>query len=194
MPKLLSSSLLAAVIGFVPACSSAKVLESRDTLSPRTAPEKLESYVCGSIPNMHELGGVFLASQPTLEDFEQAKACGVRTVINLRPAKEQPDLDERARVTGLGLAYVNLPFNGAAELTDEIFAGSRELLNTSERPILLHCASANRVGAVWIPWRVLDGGIALEQAVAEAKTIGLKTVEYEAKARDYVARNVPAKQ
>jgi hypothetical protein len=53
----------------------------------------------------------------------------------------------------------------------------------------LHCASANRVGAVWIPFRVLDQGIELEAAVAGAKAIGLETPEYEAKARDYVERH-----
>jgi len=34
----------------------------------------------------------------------------------------------------------------------------------------------------------LDEGVALEAAVTEAKTIGLKTPEFETKARDYVAR------
>ena len=35
----------------------------------------------------------------------------------------------------------------------------------------------------------LDGGLTLDEAAAEARTIGLKTAEYEAKARDYVARH-----
>ena len=52
----------------------------------------------------------------------------------------------------------------------------------------MHYASARRVGAVGVPYRVLDGGIALEDAVTEAKTIGLRTPELETKARDYVAR------
>lgn len=151
--------------------------------------ETLESHTCGSIARLHVLGGVFLASQPAAEDFEQARAEGVRTIINLRAAGEQGDFDERAVVTGLGLAYVSLPISGAAGLDDATFERARELLNTAERPILLHCASANRVGAVWIPWRVLEGGLGLEQAVVEAKTIGLKTPELEAKARDYVMRH-----
>lgn len=172
------------------ACASNWTPESKDVVGHKAiTTEVLEPYACGSITRLHTLAGVFLASQPSADDFEQAKAGGVKTVINLRQAKEQPDFDEQAAVTALGLAYVHLPWNGAEELTDEVFARSRELLNTAERPILLHCASANRVGAVWIPWRVLDGGLSLDAAVVEAKTIGLKTAEYEAKARDYVARN-----
>lgn len=180
---------LLSLLPLLPACTSDRASEAKDAGARVQATETLELYSCGSIARLHTLDGVFLASQPSASDFEQAKAGGVKTVINLRTAKEQPDFDEQAAVTALGLAYVHLPWNGAEELSDEVFARSRTLLNTAERPILLHCASANRVGAVWIPWRVLDGGLALDAAVAEARTIGLKTAEYEAKARDYVARN-----
>jgi hypothetical protein len=35
---------------------------------------------------------------------------------------------------------------------------------------------------------VLDGGLAYEAALAEAKTVGLKLPAYEEKARDYIER------
>lgn len=151
-------------------------------------PVTLELATCGSIAKLHAFGDVWLAGQPAAADLEEAKAKGVRTVVNLRRKTEQGDFDEEAFVTGLGLDYVNLPISGAQDLTDEVFASARLLLGKAQRPLLLHCASANRVGAVWIPWRVLDGGLTLDDAVAEAKTIGLKTPELEARARDYVAR------
>lgn len=150
--------------------------------------EKLEPYECGTITRLHTLGGVFLASQPKPEDFEQAKKGGVKTVITLRHADEVTDFNEKEVVEGLELKFVELPWNGPDELTDEVFDQARDLLKTAERPILLHCGSANRVGAVWLPHRVLDGGIALEEAVEEAKVVGLKSAEYETKARDYIAR------
>lgn len=149
------------------------------TLAPAT---------CGSIERLHELDGVYLAGQPSAADLEAAQQLGIKTVINLRHAHEHGEFDERAHAESLGLAYVSLPWSGAAELTDAIFDRSRELLRSSERPILLHCASANRVGAVWLPHRVLDGGVVYEDALAEARTIGLRTPELEAKARDYIAR------
>lgn len=151
--------------------------------------EKLEPYECGTITRLHTYGGVFTASQPQPSDFEQAKKGGVKTVINLRHEDEIKDFNEPEVVKGLGLNYINLPWDGPDELSDEVFDRSRELLNTAERPILLHCSSANRVGAVWIPWRVLDGGVSIDDAVAEAKVVGLKSPDYEAKARDYVARH-----
>jgi ubiquinone/menaquinone biosynthesis C-methylase UbiE len=54
---------------------------------------------------------------------------------------------------------------------------------------MLHCGSANRVGAVWLTYRVLDQGVPIETAIEEAKTIGLRSPEYEAKARDYIHRH-----
>jgi protein tyrosine phosphatase (PTP) superfamily phosphohydrolase (DUF442 family) len=107
-------------------------------------------------------------------------------VINLRHAQEITTFDETAVVGVLGLDYVHLPWNGTEELTDEVFDRCRALLSTAERPILLHCASANRVGAVWLPWRVLDGGITWEAALGEAHTIGLRSSGYEELARAYV--------
>ncbi|CAG0957433.1 hypothetical protein PHYC_00543 [Phycisphaerales bacterium] len=151
--------------------------------------DKLEPYECGTITRLHTLGGVFLASQPKPEDFAQAKKGGVKTVINLRHASEIKDFDEKQVVEAEGLAYIHLPWDGPAELTDAVFDQTREYLKTAARPILLHCSSANRVGAVWLPYRVLDGGLSWDAALAEAKTVGLKSPDYEAKAKDYIERH-----
>jgi uncharacterized protein (TIGR01244 family) len=151
--------------------------------------EKLEPYECGTITRLHTLGGVFLASQPKPEDIVQAKKGGVKTVINLRHAAEIKDFDEKQVVEAEGLAYLNFPFEGPAELTDAVFDTVREHLKTAVRPILLHCSSANRVGAVWLPYRVLDGGLSYDEALSEAKTVGLKSPDYEKKAREYIEKH-----
>jgi len=150
--------------------------------------EQLAAVQCGSIARLHELGGVFLASQPGPEDFAAVKACGVRTVINLRRDSELRDFDEKQAVETQGMTYISLPFGSPAEMTDEVLDRARAELKAAPRPILMHCASANRVGAVWLPYRVLDGGLSWDDAVAEAKVVGLRSAELEAKARDYVER------
>ncbi|MEQ1891624.1 MAG: protein tyrosine phosphatase family protein [Planctomycetota bacterium] len=177
-----SALLLALLLG---ACAHTK------TVTPPAPPAPLEPATLGALKKVSAAGGIWLAGQPSAEDLALLPALGVKTVINLRPAKEQADLDERAHVEGLGLAYVNVPFGSPAELNDGIFDELRRLLGATEQPLFLHCASANRVGAVWIPFRVLDQGFELEAAVAEAKSIGLKSPELEAMARDYVARHAP---
>ena len=73
------------------------------------------------------------------------------------------------------MTYINVAWNGPADLADgDVFNHYRELLNEVERPVLLHCASANRVGTVWLPWRVIDQGIEFDEALAEAKAVGLR--------------------
>lgn len=163
--------------------------EVKPTHAKAVHTEVLEPYSCGTIERLHTLGGVFLASQPAVVDFEQAKSNGVKTVIDLREAGEVEEFDEPKVVRALGLEYYNLGFKTPESLTDSVFDRARALLrDESKKPILLHCSSGNRVGAVWLAHRVLDGGLEYEAALAESKTVGLKLPAYEAKARQYVER------
>jgi uncharacterized protein (TIGR01244 family) len=155
--------------------------------SPAELHGSVEAAELGATPNVHVVDGIYVAAQPGPDDLRVARERGVRTILNLRKEEEMP-YDERAAAAELGLAYVHVPWNGPDELTDAVFARGRELLNTMERPVLFHCGSANRVGAMWIPWRVLDGGISIEEARAEAQAIGLRTEAYEEKALEYVER------
>lgn len=153
--------------------------------APPPVTARLEPYTCGTIQRLHTYAGIFLASQPSPDDFEQAKAGGVRTVVNLRHPSEI-DFDERALVASLGIAYHEPAWNGVDELTDDVLDRNRALLRTAERPLLLHCASSNRVGAVWLAYRLLDEDAPIEQALAEAKEVGLKTPDYQARVLEYV--------
>jgi len=148
--------------------------------------EMLEEIALEGVDKLHACGGIFLASQPGEGAFTALKEKGVKTVINLRKPGEEVDFDEAKALEELGLAYVALPWNGPEEMTDELIDESRRLLRDAEKPLVLHCASSNRVGGLWIPYRVLDEGIPLDQAVAEAKQAGLKTAEYETRARAYI--------
>ena len=53
----------------------------------------------------------------------------------------------------------------------------------------MHCASANRVGAVWLPYRVLDQNVPLEEALPQAQAIGLRSPEFIERAHDYIRRH-----
>lgn len=183
-----SPSLLASALLLLAACAT-RAPEPEPAPAAASAPAaRLLPSELGSTRRVHVLDGLWLASQPSPEDLSEARERGLRTVLNLRRPAEQGEFDERAWVEGLGLTYLALPFGGPEELDDALFDRARELLAGAERPLLVHCASANRVGAVWVPYRVLDGGLELEEAVLEAHAIGLRSAELEAKARAYVAR------
>jgi rhodanese-related sulfurtransferase len=103
---------------------------------------------------------------------------------------EQRGYDESGLTEELGLAYTVLGFGGPDPLTDEIFHNTRALLRdhrqTGEGDLLLHCGSSIRVGAVWLTSRVLDEGVAWEQALEEAQRVGLRSPALEEAARLYV--------
>jgi uncharacterized protein (TIGR01244 family) len=155
---------------------------------PSQTKEKLEPYQCGKVERLHTLGDIFLASQPQKDDFKHAADNGIKTVVNLRNPKEI-DWDEAKHVKQLGMEYHNLPFQSPKELNDELFEKARKLLtDKTKRPLLLHCSSANRVGAIWLAHRVLDDGVSYDDALTEAKTVGLKLPALEQKAKDYIQR------
>lgn len=146
----------------------------------------LEPVSLGEVSPLHAFGDVYLAGQPNAPELAQLRDRGVRTVIDLRLAREDRGYDEAGVAAELGLAYHALPWAGPDQLTDEVLDQGRALLSGAEGPVLLHCASSNRVGAIWIAWRVLDDGASLEEATAEARTAGLRTEAYAERARAYV--------
>jgi uncharacterized protein (TIGR01244 family) len=148
--------------------------------------EEIRATQIGSTKPVHLCGKIYLAGQPSPDDLKEAQRQGARTVVSLRE-KSELNWDEAQSVQQLGMRYHHVPFKSPASLTDQVFDEVRRLLSDAEQqPVVLHCGSANRVGAVWIPFRVLDQGATWEQALAEAKTIGLRMPEYEARAKAYV--------
>lgn len=157
-------------------------------VEPAATGSDLVATELGSIQRIHAAGEVFLAGQPAAADLEKAREAGIRTVITLRREGEL-DWDEGRVVRDLGMEFRAIGFREPESLTDQIFDNVRDLLRDPvRRPVLIHCGSANRVGAVWIPYRVLDGGLDVDEAVAEARRVGLRTAEYESRAREYIDR------
>ena len=169
--------------------AAALVAATLSLASCETSVETLKPVECGGVERIHALGGVFLASQPQPGDFTDIKKRGIKTIVTLRKAGEL-EWDEADVVRELGLEFHSVPFREPEELTDEVFDRVRDLLNQpANKPLFLHCGSANRVGAVWIVHRVLDHDMSFEDAHAEAKTVGLKTVAYVDRAREYIAKS-----
>jgi len=139
------------------------------------------------IESIFQMEGFFLSGQPDPAGLREAKANGIRTIVSLRMPAELGEQDEGATVEALGMAWENPGFGSAEALTDELFAEIRATLNDeSKQPLLLHCASANRVGAVWLAHRILDHGITWEQASVEARTVGLRSPELYERACAYL--------
>lgn len=160
----------------------------RSDQAPPADQRAIEPATCGSVTNLHRIGDVYVAGKPSVEDYPLIKEMGIRTVLNIRVDSETPDVDEAALVRAQGMDYVHVPWNGPEQLNDDKLDAMRKALRQAKRPILFHCGSGNRVGAGWLAYRVLDEGVALESALAEVKTFGLKTPAYETITLDYIAR------
>ncbi len=127
--------------------------------------------------------------QPTMDDLAKLKAEGVRAIINLRRPTEYKAEEEVAKAKALGLRYFNIPVSVAEpkdEQADEFLKITSDPLN---RPVFIHCASANRVGAFWMVRRVLVDGWKIEDAEAEARKIGMHSPSLVEFAHSYIARH-----
>ena len=87
--------------------------------------------------------------QPTPGQLQAAVASGIRRVVNLRPPSEDAGFDEQAEAMRLGLAYAVVPIAGAGDLNRANVAKFDALLNADPgTPVLVHCRSGGRVGAM----------------------------------------------
>ena len=97
------------------------------------------------------------------------KAEGFVSVINLLVATEEGvDLEaSRAAADAAGINYIHLPFdvkNLDPQLYDKFLAAVGDEAN---RPVYIHCASATRVGALWMIARVLEDDWSVDRAREE---------------------------
>jgi len=133
------------------------------------APETVD---VAAIPNYHRIRpGLAGAGQPSAEGLAQLKAMGFRTVINLRTEREGAKAEQET-VEKAGLRYVWVPMTAESFSAADVSRVASVVDDASAEPVLLHCASANRVGAMWAALEAAKGKT-LEEAEAEGRAAGL---------------------
>lgn len=121
--------------------------------------------------------GLYTAGQPDSTSWQVAAGNGITTVINLRPVAEMGDRDEAAEVAAAGMEYHQLPVAGADDITMDNAIELRRLVDQASGPVLVHCASGNRVGALLALGEVESGAVAAGQALAFGRSAGLGSLE-----------------
>lgn len=120
----------------------------------------------------------FSAGQPTLEQLHAFAEHGVRHVIDLRPPQEAPDLNNPAQVSQAGMAYYHIAIAGGDDLTREhVEVLDTILQRVGDDKVLLHCASANRVGAMMALHAAWFKDASEDEAVELGKRYGLTSLE-----------------
>lgn len=103
------------------------------------------------LPNVIHLSTrLAVGGQPTASQLVDAKAMGLKQIINLRPTTEDAGFDEASEVTEMGICYHCLPISGRGDLSIENVRRFDALLSQAGNDsTLVHCASGNRVGALF---------------------------------------------
>lgn len=122
------------------------------------------------------LEGIITGGQPTPVQLEAARKAGYRTIVNMRPADE-PGSTAPDDVTKLGMSYVTLPIAGAADVTEENARRLAGILEKAERPVIIHCSTGNRVGALLAMKAFVVDGKPPEEALALGQAAGLTRLE-----------------
>jgi len=155
--------------------------------------DRIQQTLSADVPRVLCLDESFATgAQPTGDAYVKAAANGFRAVLSLRTNAEGVDLvSERARVESTKMRYFNIPVNGSsprAEQADEFRRIARDKTN---HPMLVNCASANRVGAFMMIFRVVDQGWSEDKALDEAIKIGLVSDNLKKFAKEYIAQRRP---
>ncbi len=128
------------------------------------------------IEDLRPIDGITSSGQPDASAFEIVAKSGYVAVIDLRGPSENRGLDEKSVVEELGLEYIEFPLVGSESIS---FANAKRLdvlLNDIDGPVLLHCGSGNRVGAILALRHSLQGADD-EDAMQYGKSAGLTSLE-----------------
>jgi uncharacterized protein (TIGR01244 family) len=128
----------------------------------------------GLVPFENTLTG----GQPTFDQLKKASETGFKAVINLRADGELPAPEQELTwVEGLGMKYFHIPVAGAEGLTLENTRLFAEVLSKTENyPLIVHCKSGNRVGALFALKAFHIDGKSKEEALLIGESAGLSSL------------------
>ncbi|MDE3155776.1 MAG: hypothetical protein KGN76_11775 [Acidobacteriota bacterium] len=126
----------------------------------------------------------------------ELKKRGFVSIVNFRLAVERGSdvAGEEAAAKKVGIKYFHLPLNPADPLPSVADAFLKVVTDKANQPVYIHCATASRVGAMWLIKRVLVDGWTIDRATKEAELIGLRGEGLKTFALDYIKSHEKAHQ
>ena len=128
------------------------------------------------IGTVSPVDGVTASGQPDEAALEVFADVGYVAVIDLRGADESRGIDEAALVEETGMYYVSLPIEGREAISFENARKLDALIGEHNGPVLVHCGSGNRVGAL-LALRASANGADDEAAIEKGKAGGMTRLE-----------------
>ncbi|MFC7337505.1 beta-lactamase hydrolase domain-containing protein [Haloferula chungangensis] len=137
-----------------------------------------------------------IGAQPAPEDLHQIATSGFKSVVNLRTEDEEDQqltpAEEGSQVRELGLEYRHIPVSPKA-LNDETVDRFRAELSELPTPILIHCASGKRAGALTTIYFAIDKGLTGDEALSFAENEFDFSCDNE-EMRDFVRDSIDARR
>lgn len=109
---------------------------------------KVDLGAVAALGKVQPVNGVSTAGQPDEASLKVFADNGYVAIVDLRTEGEDRGLDEPAAAEALGLDYINFPI-GRDGITFENAKTLQDILVRYDQPVLVHCGSANRVGALF---------------------------------------------
>jgi uncharacterized protein (TIGR01244 family) len=128
------------------------------------------------IGEVRPVDGMTSAGVPNPESLKVFANNGYVAVIDLRGEDEKDGSTESDAAFELGMSYVALPVEGAAAINFENARKLDTLINDFSGPVLVHCGSGNRVGALVAVQKSLEGADD-DMAIAIGQSAGLASLE-----------------
>lgn len=148
----------------------------QNTAAPTAAPTVTATPSIGLPNESAPLPGVLTGGVPSAAQLERAHAAGYKTVISLLPEQEAGDEANVARAAGL--RFWSIPIAGASDLTEanalQLSAAMNEL---GAQPLIIHCASGNRVGGLLALKAYFVDHASKEEALELGERAGLKSLK-----------------
>jgi protein tyrosine phosphatase (PTP) superfamily phosphohydrolase (DUF442 family) len=128
-----------------------------------------------------------VGGQPSGDAYGKAAANGFHSVLTLRSPKDGVDtLRERFLVESKGMRYFNIPTANALPNHKQIDEFLQVARDSSNHPMLINCAFAERVAPYMMIFRIRDEGWNEEKALEEADRLGLPRDQMRKFARSYL--------
>jgi len=161
---------LLALLALVSACAA----DDGPVAQPRTYVEIADVLKDGQV---QPVDGITAAGQPDVNVLRIFADSGYVAVVDMRAADEDRGMDdEKGIVEDFGLEYVAFPIGSEDEISFDKARELDELIQSYDGPVLVHCASSNRVGALLALRHSLNGATD-EEALQHGRDGGLTRLE-----------------
>lgn len=183
MRKAIAIGMLIGLCGALGCAGSGAYAPSPEHAEADAATQQVESSAAAEsnlaalvdIPNAKRPRPYLLTGgMPSEANLASAGQAGFATVVSLLPETEP----EQSTVEGLGMTFVSIPVAAPDDLTEDNARKLGAVLQAPDnRPILLHCGSGNRAGALLALEAHFVEGLSPEEALTLGKAAGLTSLE-----------------